>query len=119
MLGLARVFLVLVGVMLVALGLWTVAYGNEGDPGLVIVGILTISFGVVFIGVLAFERMRYRSAATEIPTSVGSPGGEVSGEPLEPRFQPTSEVFIDPSSGKRMRVFADPASGERRYKIDG
>ena len=119
MLGLARLFLILIGALLVALGLWIVAYGNEGDPGLVILGLLTTSFGVVFIGVLAFERMRYRSAATEIPTSVGSPGGEVPGVPIEPRFHSTSEVFIDPSSGKRMRVFADPASGERRYQIDG
>jgi hypothetical protein len=31
----------------------------------------------------------------------------------------TSEVFIDPTSGHRMRVVVDPASGERRYVAEG
>jgi hypothetical protein len=31
----------------------------------------------------------------------------------------TSEVFIDPTSGHRMRVLVDPSSGERRYVAEG
>lgn len=30
--------------------------------------------------------------------------------------QPTSEVFIDPDSGRRMRVWYDPKSGQRDYR---
>ena len=52
---------------------------------------------------------------------------EISGDPemmeamdalLEPRFRPTDEVFIDPTSGRKMRVWLDPRSGERRYRAD-
>ena len=37
-------------------------------------------------------------------------GGESSA--MEPRFQPTDEVFIDPSTRVPMRVYADPRTGE-------
>ncbi|HTV99633.1 MAG TPA: hypothetical protein VMF87_04985 [Streptosporangiaceae bacterium] len=30
--------------------------------------------------------------------------------------QPTTEVFIDPATGQRMRVWYDPATGERQYR---
>ena len=30
--------------------------------------------------------------------------------------EPTSEVFIDPANGQRMRVWYDPATGERQYR---
>ena len=30
--------------------------------------------------------------------------------------QPTSEVFIDPASGKQMRVWYDATTGEREYR---
>lgn len=30
-------------------------------------------------------------------------------------WQPTDEVFRDPSSGRRMRVWVDPADGSRHY----
>ena len=118
MLGFARIFVVVVGVLLVALGLWLATYGNEGEPGLVIVGLFTAFIGAAGIAVLAFERMRYRSAAAEIPASSGPPGGETPGEALDSRFRPTSEVFVDPSSGATMRVFSDPTTGERRYRVD-
>jgi hypothetical protein len=29
--------------------------------------------------------------------------------------QPTSEVFIDPATGERMRVWYNPATGQRDY----
>jgi hypothetical protein len=59
---------------------------------------------VVLLGVVAalFGWDRYRSK------SKGA--GESS--------QPTSEVFIDPASGKPMRVWYDPATGEREYRPD-
>jgi hypothetical protein len=37
--------------------------------------------------------------------------------PVAP-FQPTDELFVDPTSGQRLRVYLDPATGERRYYAD-
>lgn len=31
-------------------------------------------------------------------------------------FQATTEVFIDPETGRRMRVWYDPQSGRREYR---
>jgi hypothetical protein len=30
--------------------------------------------------------------------------------------EPTSEVFVDPASGQRMRVWYDPTTGDREYR---
>jgi hypothetical protein len=30
--------------------------------------------------------------------------------------QPTSEVFTDPNTGRRMRVWYDPSTGQREYR---
>lgn len=118
MLGFARFIVVVGGLLLVGFGLWLASYGNEGELLLVVTGLLTAGIGLLCIGVLAFERMRYHSAAAEPPRPTGSPGGEASGDALEPRFRPTPEVFIDPTSGRTMRVYADPATGERRYRVE-
>lgn len=75
---------------------------------------LTLSGGVLIL-ILLFERTRYRSQAAD---RKGDPSGPGGGEPpgsLEARFVPSTEVFIDPSTGRRMRVFVDPATGDRRY----
>jgi hypothetical protein len=32
--------------------------------------------------------------------------------------EPTSEVFIDPATGQRMRVWYDPATGDREYRAE-
>jgi hypothetical protein len=32
------------------------------------------------------------------------------------RFLPTSEVFVDPTSGRRVRVWVDPGTGRRQYR---
>ena len=40
-------------------------------------------------------------------------------EKLEPRFTPTTERFVDPTTGLAMRVYVDAASGERRYRAEG
>jgi len=77
-------------------GLWLVAIGG----GLMIVA--------------ALERRRYRSEAAERANEPIGPGGGET-ERVEPRFRPTPEIFVDPTSGRRMRVMIDPATGERRY----
>ena len=78
-------------------------------------GLMFVILGGAAMVVLLFERTRYRSEAAE---RGGQPIGPGGGEPpgaLEPRFAPTTEVFVDPTSQRRMRVFADPRTGERRY----
>lgn len=66
------------------------------------------------------ERQRYRSEAAEkARQSAGPGGGETREEPLEARFRPTAEVFVDPTTGHRMRVLVDPRTGERRYVAEG
>ncbi len=75
--------------------------------------------GIVCLVVPWFERLRYRSNDHDRANPpVGPGGGEPSGPP-EPRFERTDEVFIDPTSGLRMRVFLDPRSGDRRYVPEG
>jgi hypothetical protein len=78
-------------------------------------GLMFVILGGAAMVVLLFERTRYRSEAAE---RGGQPIGPGGGEPpgaLEVRFAPTAEVFVDPTSQRRMRVFADPRTGERRY----
>ena len=67
-----------------------------------------IASGVVLLIVAVVETMRYHSG----------PGGGEPGPP-DPRFRPTEEVFVDPTSQLRMRVYADSRTGERRYVAEG
>lgn len=80
------------------------------------IGLQLVAFGGFLVVVVAIERHRYRSDAAERSNDAAGPGGgEPAGAAIEPRFRPTAEVFIDPTSGHRMRVVVDPATGERRY----
>jgi len=109
--------LVVVGVLLMLAGLLviTTLAGGGAWAGLQLVG-----FGAVLVVAVAIERQRYRSDATERSNGPTGPGGgEPAGAALEPRFKPTTELFIDPTTGKRMRVLVDPKSGERRYVAEG
>jgi len=73
--------------------------------------------GSVFMIAALLQRPRYRSADAERSNSPAGPGGGESGT-IAPRFVPTTEVFIDPTSRRRMRVFIDPRSGERLYRAE-
>ena len=108
--------LILVGSAgLIALGLFLVT-----SAGLPLMGLLTAGLGAVGVLAVFIERMRYRADLEEPSAPRGGPAGGVPpDEPLEPRFRPTSEVFVDPSTGRRMRVHADPSTGERRYRAEG
>jgi len=70
--------------------------------------------GALLIAAVALERTRYRSLSAERTGHGHGPGG---GEPQrpEPRFRPTDERFVDPSTGVPMRVYLDPNTGDRRY----
>src|SRR5215213_2455177 len=109
--------LVVVGVLLMLAGLGVIAAVPEvGALG----GLQLVGFGALLVVAVAIERNRYRSDSAERSNAVPGPGGgEPAGAALEPRFRPTSEMFIDPTTGKQMRVLVDPASGERRYIAEG
>jgi hypothetical protein len=106
-----RVILGAIGVLLVLAGLGAVGLGGAfGGTGLW----LTV-IGAVIVVAVVLERQRYRSEeADRAFEPVGPGGGEPVGS-LEPRFRPTDERFVDPTTGHRMRVYVDPRTGERRY----
>ena len=80
-------------------------------------GLWLIGLGAAGLIGIAFERMRYRSAAAERSGEPGGPAGTDPGPP-DPRFQPTDERFEDPTTRERLRVWVDPGTGERRYRRD-
>ena len=55
------------------------------------------------VGAMALSWDRYR----------GRPGAVPS-----PHLQPTTEVFIDPETGRKQRVWYDPTTGVRDYRDD-
>lgn len=107
-----RVIVGLLGIGLIIGGLVGVATGAWVD------GIWSVVAGAVVLVAVMLERSRYRSEAAERSDAAPGPGG---GEPSAPGapFRPTDEVFVDPTSGRRLRVYLDPATGERRYHAEG
>jgi hypothetical protein len=104
-----RLVLGAVGLLLALAGLAASAAG-AGIPGL-----WATIMGAVLVVAVVIERQRYRSEDADRAFEASGPGG---GEPigtLEPRFRPTDELFVDPTTGVRMRVHVDPRTGERRY----
>ncbi|HEV7809605.1 MAG TPA: hypothetical protein VGO64_03315, partial [Candidatus Limnocylindrales bacterium] len=89
--------------------------GLAATPFAGLSGIWATVVGAAILIALAVERNRYRSDATDRSfEAVGPGGGEPSGT-LEPRFRPTPETFVDPTTSRRMRVHVDSRTGERRY----
>ncbi len=79
-----------------------------------------IASAVVLGAALVWERGRYRSdGAPEGRRTTDGPGGTLDDGPLPPRFHPTDEVFVDPTTGHRMRVWLDGRTGDRRYREEG
>ena len=112
MVNTVRVVAGVLGVALMLAGLAGVLTGAWVD------GLWSIVAGAVVVVAVVLERSRYRSEAAERSDAPPGPGG---GEPSAPGapFQPTEEVFVDPTSGHRLRVYLDPATGERRYHAEG
>ncbi len=107
--------LVVVGILAMLAGLGIII----GVPDVGIAGLQLVAFGAFLVVIVTIERHRYRSDAAERTNEPAGPGG---GEPIgaiEARFRPTGELFIDPTTGRRMRVVIDPANGERRYIAEG
>jgi len=82
------------------------------------VGVQAILIGAAAMVVAVLQHSRYRSGAAEIKHEDAGPGGGEASA-LEPRFLPTNEVFVDPTTRRLMRVFVDPRTGERRYRAEG
>ncbi len=106
-----RAVIVLGGLLLMLGGLVSLTIPDIGAGGLIWV----IAGGVPVVAV-ALERGRYRSTTAERSGGAAGPGGgETADAAAEGRFRPTAEVFVDPTTGRRMRVLVDPETGERRY----
>jgi hypothetical protein len=102
----------------VVLGLLLMVGGILGlrDPAIGVGALWGTVIGAVLVVAVAAERQRYRSEAAESAGHAAGPGGgETADAAVEGRFRPTAEVFVDPTTGHRMRVLVDPATGERRY----
>ena len=113
MMAAARVILAFVGAVTILVGLALITV--EGDRS---TGLVTILIGAAILIAVVYERSRYRSADADVRNDKPGPGG---GEPvgaLPPGFRATTEVFIDPATGRRMRVYLQPATGDRRYMAE-
>jgi hypothetical protein len=111
--GVGRGLMVVFGVLMVFAGLAAIADGGG------LTGLWLAVVGMVAIVVAIVERFRYRSeVADRSGMPIGPGGGEPTGQPLEGRFRRTDEVFVDPTSDRRMRVWIDSDTGERRYRAE-
>jgi hypothetical protein len=109
--SLTRLLVLGAGLVLTVVGV-SLLGSSEGAA----VGLSPLFLGLGLIVAAAIERVRYRSADAEGSAAEPGPGGgEPAGTTLDPRFRPTEERFLDPTTGVRMRVWLDPIAGERRY----
>jgi hypothetical protein len=113
MFGVLRIAVGICSVLFLLAGLFLVAGG--GAP--IVSGLWLLVLGGVGLVVVAFETRRYGSEATELQHEPVGGAGVETGAP-EPRFRPTEERFIDPTTRKLVRVWMDPRTGERRYRLD-
>ena len=109
---LLRGLLLVVGAVMILAGFATLTVGGVVVAG---PGLWLIVTGGVLMLVAVLERTRYRSEAAERANEPPGPGGGETPGVVEPRFRPTDEVFVDPTTGRRMRVLLDAGTGERRY----
>ncbi len=111
-----RAVMGVVGGLLFVGGLMSAFALGGGLDSFIAAGWMLIIGGALLL-VALLEVNRYRSEATDSQRPHSPASG---GEPAlpEPRFRPTDEVFVDPTSRRRMRVFSDPRTGERRYVIE-
>jgi hypothetical protein len=108
----ARVLIGGFGVLMVLAGIGVAALG--GPAGDLISALFLFVPGVVVIAAVLLERTRYRSLTAEERGDGHGPGGGETRVP-DPRFRPTDERFVDPTTGVAMQVWLDPRTGERRY----
>jgi hypothetical protein len=111
--GIGRGLVIVFGGLMVFAGLAAVSEGGG------VTGLWLVVIGMVLMVVAIVERFRYRSEiADRSGLPIGPGGGEPTAQPLETRFRRTDEVFVDPTSDRRMRVWLDQETGERRYRAE-
>lgn len=113
MFGVMRVVVALGALLLLLVGLGIVALGGPAALS----GAWLMVLGAAGLLGAAFERTRYRSEAAERNVERAAASDAEEGE-LEPRFRPTDERFVDPTTRAKLRVWVDAATGERRYRPD-
>jgi hypothetical protein len=101
------------GALLFLGGLVALSAGGEA----MIAGVEAIVMAAVLMVASLIQRSGYRSEFAERHNKAPGPGGGEDG-PLEHRFVPTTETFLDPTSHRLMRVYEDPRTSERRYRAE-
>jgi hypothetical protein len=109
-----RVVAFALGVVIFLGGLVAISAGGAAA----ISGVEAVVVGTIMMVASLIQRSGYRSEAAERSHAAPGPGGGEDGY-IEPRFAPTTEVFVDPASKVLMRVYEDPRTGERRYRAEG
>ena len=109
---LARVLVGAVGVLFILGGIAVAA--ATGPGGDLFSALFLFVPGLLMIAAVVLERTRYRSLHAEQSGDAHGPGGGETQRP-EPRFRPTEEQFLDPTTGVPLQVWVDPATGDRRY----
>jgi hypothetical protein len=99
------------GAVLTLGGFAAIAIGGEAA----LAGLWMVITGGVLLVAAVLERNRYRSEAAERALDPAGPGGGETAGQVDRRFRPTDEVFVDPTTQRRMRVLLDARTGERRY----
>ncbi len=77
-------------------------------------GIIAISVGEPLAGSWAFVTGGVLIVAALFEVTRYGPRDETTR--THDRFEPTDEVFVDPTTGERIRVWFDPRTGDRRYE---
>ena len=113
MVNVLRVLVAAISGLLLLAGLFAVVGGGVT----MVSGFWLLILGAGGLLAVTFERMRYRSEAAELSGEAAGGAGADAGPP-DPRFQPTEERFIDPTTRQRLRVWIDARTGERRYRPD-
>ena len=101
-----------IGVLMILGGIGVAAV--VGPAGSLVSALMLFLPGAILVAAVLLERTRYRSLHAErTGDGVGAGGGEPRAP--EPRFRPSDERFVDPTTGVPMRVWVDASTGERRY----
>ena len=112
--SLVRGAVVVFGALMILGGLAGITLGGQSAAA----GVWGVVVGGVLVIAALIERTRYRSEHADRSNEPPGPGGGEPAGSLDARFRPTDEVFVDPTTGRRMRVLTDPRTGERRYMAE-
>jgi hypothetical protein len=90
-----RMFLLVIGVLFLTAGITLFSV----QPAVFIPAAYATFIGGILICGIILERWRYRKPSKDVPDG----------------WQETTESFLDPLTGKRLRVFYHAETGERKY----